>query len=111
MVKSGSLPHSQLNKRWHGLAYHYTREAVAAKIISLHHIPGEINPADILSKHWGYNAVWQQLQSILFWHGDPADLIEKDFLSRRGKGGDKGCTLASETPLLEAQGDEVNVEA
>ena len=77
VVKSGSLPHSPLHKRWHGLAYHYTREAVASDMMSLHHIPGDINPADILSKHWGHNAVWRQLQSILFWEGDPADLLLK----------------------------------
>ena len=77
VVKSGSLPHSPLHKRWHGLAYHYTREAIASNMIAFHHIPGEINPADILSKHWGYSQVWTQLQSILFWEGDPGDLLLK----------------------------------
>ena len=40
------------------------------------HIPGVENPADILSKHWGYQQVWKTLQPILFWQGDPIDLLE-----------------------------------
>ena len=40
------------------------------------HIPGVQNPADILSKHWGYQQVWKTLQPILFWQGDPIDLLE-----------------------------------
>jgi hypothetical protein len=31
---------------------------MATGIASIYHIPGEINPADILSKHWGYSQVW-----------------------------------------------------
>ncbi len=98
VIKSGSMPHSQLNKRWHGLAYHCTREAVASKMVSLHHIPGAINPSDVLSKHWGYSQVWLMLQGILFWLGDPADLLDKEFLSRQGKGSDKVSALVSGTP-------------
>ena len=77
VVKSGSLPHSPLHKRWHGLAYHYTREAVASGMVNFHHIPGEINPADILSKHWGYSQVWEQLQPMRFWEGNTEDLFAR----------------------------------
>ena len=95
VVKSGSLPHSPLHKRWHGLAYHYTREAIASGMISFHHIPGTINPADVLSKHWGYSDVWEQLQAILFWEGDPADLlVSREDRPRNGKGSDKVSRLA-----------------
>ena len=59
VVKSSTVPHSQLAKRHHALAYHYTREAVASKMVIFHHIPGEINPADILSKHWGHSQIYQ----------------------------------------------------
>ena len=52
VVKSGSILHSQLSKRHHALAHHYTREAVASKMVSFHHINGDINPADVLGKHW-----------------------------------------------------------
>ena len=36
----------------------------------MYHIPGSCNPADILSKHWGYSQVWDQLKTLLFWKGD-----------------------------------------
>jgi len=40
------------------------------------HIPGKINPADILSKHWGYRNVWSMLKPILFWYGNTGDIPE-----------------------------------
>ena len=68
-------------------------------MISLNHIPGEFNPADILSKHWAYSAVWDQLQAILFWRGDPADLLlGKDFNLEEEKGSDKVSLSPSESP-------------
>jgi len=57
------------------LSYHRVREAIASKIAAFIYIPGEINPADILSKHWGYSQIWSVLKPILFWEGDTADLI------------------------------------
>jgi hypothetical protein len=46
-------------KRHHALSYHYTREAVASKAMDFQFIPGHLNQADILSKHWGYQQqVW-----------------------------------------------------
>ena len=89
VVRSGSVPDSQLHKRHHGLAYHYTREAVASKAISFHHIAGTMNPADILSKHWGYQQVWSFLQPILFWQGDTLDLIKDGDHNAQRKGSDK----------------------
>ncbi len=50
------------------------REAVAAKIIGFFNRDGKRNPADVLSKHWGYAAVWPFLQPLLFWKGDTADI-------------------------------------
>ena len=78
VVKSGSIPHSQLSKRHHALAYHYTREAVASKMVSFHHIDGDMNPADVLSKHWGHSQVYSMLRPLLFYKGDTADLIHDD---------------------------------
>ena len=75
VVTSGTVPHSQLSKRHHGLSYHYTREAIASGAISFQHIPGDINPADVLSKHWGHAQVWHLLRPILFWKGNTADLL------------------------------------
>ena len=76
VVKSGTIPHSRLSKRHHALAYHYTREAVASKMVEFHHIGGDINPADILSKHWGHTQVYPMLCPILFYKGNTLDLIE-----------------------------------
>ncbi len=78
VVTSGTLPDSPLKKRHHGLSYHYVRESVASEVVRFHHIPGTSNPADILSKHWGYQQIWPQLQAILFWQGDTNQLLVKD---------------------------------
>ena len=77
VVTSGSIPHSRLGKRHHGLAYHYTREAIASGMVAFHHINGVANPADILSKHWGHSAVYPLLRPILFYHGDTINLVPK----------------------------------
>ena len=78
VVTSSSVPHSPLKKRHHALSYHFTRETIASNVLDFQHIPGDINPADILSKHWGYSQVWPILQPILFWMGDTATLFSKD---------------------------------
>ena len=80
VVTSGSLPHSPLRKRHHALSYHYTREAIASGAIDFQFLPGHLNPADILSKHWGYQQVWASaLRPILFWQGDTSLLLlDKD---------------------------------
>ena len=70
VVKSSTVPHSRLNKRHNALAFHRTREAIAAKILGYYHIPGAANPADILSKHWGHQQVYPLLRPLLFFQGD-----------------------------------------
>jgi hypothetical protein len=77
VVTSGSVPHSKLNKRHQALSYHSVREGIASGMLSFNHIPGLINPADILSKHWGYQQIWPTLKTILFWMGNTADLIDE----------------------------------
>jgi hypothetical protein len=69
---------AKLHKRHTALSFHKVREAIAARKIIFMHIPGAINPADILSKHWEYAAVWKLLRPLLFWKGDPANIPEKD---------------------------------
>jgi hypothetical protein len=66
VVNSSSLPDARLHKRHNALAFHRTREAIAAKILRFHYISGKTNPADILSKHWDMPSVWQSLRPILF---------------------------------------------
>ena len=78
VVASSTVPHYKLNKRHMALAYHRVREAIAAKVLKFIYIPGSLNPADILSKAWGYQQVWPTLQPIMFWQGDTADLIKED---------------------------------
>jgi hypothetical protein len=76
VVKSATLPQSQLGKRHNALAYHFTREAIAARIVIFNHIPLEMNVADVLSKHWGRSQVYPLLKPILCYQGDTLDLIE-----------------------------------
>lgn len=99
VVTSGSMPLSPLKKRHLALAYHYTREAVASDAIDFQFLPGQWNPADILSKHWGYAQVWPLLQPILFWQGDTAPLLlAKDTRPSKRKGSDESSTSKDEAP-------------
>eukprot|EP00934_Nitzschia_sp_Nitz4_P003079 Nitzschia sp. Nitz4//scaffold505_size5549//4762//5427//NITZ4_009218-RA/size5549-processed-gene-0.1-mRNA-1//-1//CDS//3329553609//3069//frame0 len=85
VVDSASLPKSKLHKRHVILSYHRVREAIAAKILRFFHIPGDINPADILSKAWGYQQVWPILRPILFWYGDTQTLSEESCTQSHGE--------------------------
>jgi hypothetical protein len=58
------------------LSYHYVRENVAAGCIRFAFIRGEYSPADTLSKHWAYQAVWPLIQPILFWKGDTLNIAK-----------------------------------
>ena len=77
IVNSSSQIHAKLHKKHTALAFHRVREAIASKYITFHFLRGENNPADIVSKHWGYSLVWHMLQCILFWHGDTATIDNK----------------------------------
>jgi hypothetical protein len=57
------------------LSFHHVREAIASGIVGFYSIPREVNPADIIKKHWGYTQVRERLKSLLFWKGDTADII------------------------------------
>ncbi len=71
VIKSSTVPHSRLNKRHNALAYHRVREAIASNMMVFHHIGSEMNLADILSKHWGYQQIWGNLRQVLFWKWAP----------------------------------------
>lgn len=77
VVDSATTPHAKLHKCHSPSSFHRVKDAIAAKFIEFHHIPGNINPADILSKHWGYQQVWPMLQALMFWKGDTKDLLLK----------------------------------
>ena len=77
VIDSGSMPHAELHKRPTMLSYHRVREAIASGMVKFFHMPGGINPANILSKYWGHHQIWKQLQPLLFWKGDTWKLSEK----------------------------------
>jgi hypothetical protein len=56
------------------LSFHRVREAIASGMIGFYFIPGEINPEDILCKHWGYEKIWPQLKALLFWKGNTEEI-------------------------------------
>jgi hypothetical protein len=66
VVNSGSRPHAKLHKRHTALSFHRVREAIASNMLAFIHIAGQLNPADILSKNWGYQQVWPTLRALLF---------------------------------------------
>ena len=70
VVNSAILPHAKLHKRHNALSFHRVREAIASGNYAFIHIPGENNPADILSKHWGYSQVWHMLRALFMVSGD-----------------------------------------
>ena len=78
VVNSSSRPEAKLHKRHVALSFHRVREAVASNMLSFIHLPGELNPADICSKHWGYRQVWKLLRTLMFWQGDTADIPSED---------------------------------
>ena len=95
VVNSASQPYSKLHKRHNALSYHRTREAVAAGITRIHHIPGKKNPADILSKHWDYPTIWPILQPLLFWEGDTADIHKASRSNSKDREQSDGGTSSS----------------
>jgi hypothetical protein len=78
VINSSTQPHSKLHKRHNALSFHCVHEAIASGYVVLTYLPGKFNPADILSKHWGYQTIWLILKPILFFHGDMTDLIQDD---------------------------------
>jgi hypothetical protein len=75
VVDSSMQLHAKLHNRHTMLSFHRVREAIASGIVGFFCIPGDINPADILSKHWGYSQIREHLKSPLFWKGDTTDIL------------------------------------
>jgi hypothetical protein len=73
VIDASLTPHAKLHKR-----HNCVREAVASKYVMIFHLPGEYNPADILSKHWAYASVWQTMNTLLFARGDTWDLLDDE---------------------------------
>ena len=75
VVNIASMTHAKLHKLYIALSFRRARESIVAEVMIIRFLAGKDNPADILSKHWGYQQVWKILQPILFWRGDTMDLI------------------------------------
>jgi hypothetical protein len=56
------------------LLFHRVREADASRMIGFYFIAGNLKPADILSKHWGYAQIWPQLKALQLWKGDTGNI-------------------------------------
>jgi hypothetical protein len=67
VVMSSTMPDSQLNRCHLALCHHCVREATTPGMVEFCHIPGEINPSDVLSKHWGHVELWPRPKTLLFW--------------------------------------------
>ena len=78
VVTSATQPYSKLNKTHTMVSFHHVCEAIASGIIQFVHLPGALNPADILSKHWGYSQIWEMHQTLLFIPGDTSSLATSE---------------------------------
>jgi len=67
VVISSTIPKSTIKKRHNALAYHRTREAVAAGIVRIHHIRSEENPADILTKFRSSSSWFHLMKPLICW--------------------------------------------
>ena len=76
VVNSSALPQAPPHTRHAALVHHRVREMVAPGMLVFAHVPGKINPADILSEAWACASVWPTLRPLLFWRGDTANLVE-----------------------------------
>jgi Reverse transcriptase (RNA-dependent DNA polymerase) len=88
VVDSSTQVHAKLHKRHNILSFHRVREAIASGYISYSFINGDINPADLMSKHWGYTQVWDFLRALLFWSKDTGNIVRRNN-NHDAKGSDK----------------------
>jgi hypothetical protein len=72
VIASSTIPHSSLNKRHNALSHHRVREAIASDVLWFFHIPGKVNPADVLAKFCGHSVFWPLIEPCLFWRGKPS---------------------------------------
>jgi hypothetical protein len=69
--------HANLHKCHNALSFHQVWEAMASKYIIMTYMPSMDDPADILSKHWAYQVVYQILKPILFFSENMVDIIQE----------------------------------
>jgi len=66
VMKNTSIPSSTLQKKHNAICYHYVREAVAAKVMRIAHIPTDQNLADMFTKVLGATKLKGFVQKILY---------------------------------------------
>ena len=66
VVLNATRPSSQLKKKWLACSYHRVREAIAGKIIVLHHIVSGDNLADLMTKPLTPNKHQALVRKMLF---------------------------------------------
>ena len=69
------------------LHWHFTvlGKQLLQKIVNFVHIDSKINPADMLSKHWGYQKVWPMLKPLLFYEGDTMGMLDETTIPTNGE--------------------------
>ena len=67
VIKSSTHPDATIKRRNIAMAFHYVREAIASKVIYFIHMPGELNPADALTKFLSGTKWWSLLKPLLHW--------------------------------------------
>ena len=73
VITSSTIPSSTLKKRWNALSYHRVREAVAAGIVNVIHLPGIENPADVLTKFLPHRVMYRLINCLLYTSPSPRD--------------------------------------
>ena len=77
-IGSCVVPESKLNKRHNILSYHFVWNIIACKFVNLQHVASEWNMADVISKHWSYQKVYEKiLKPILHFKGDTSALVNE----------------------------------
>ena len=67
VITSSTIPSSMLKKRWNALSYYQVREAVAAGIVNVIHLPGIENPVDVLTKFLSHCVMYRLIKEFIFW--------------------------------------------
>jgi hypothetical protein len=63
------------------LSFHRVWKVIASKYVLMMHLSGKANPSNILSKHWGHQAIYPILRPILFFSGNTVDHIDDNKLT------------------------------
>ncbi len=69
VVNNSTIPSSTLKKKHNAICYHRVREAVAAKVIRIAHVPTGQNLADMLTKPLGGCKLHEFCKKILYHMG------------------------------------------